>query len=652
MDLRAAVAAAAAAVLAAFSAALACAADPSAAAEAWKPRAVQAPHYGDALFHFFQDRHFGALTALMVSQHFGRVAPHDDESELLRGGLLLNYGLHREAGEVFAQLIARNAPAAVRDRAWYFVARMRHQRGLVAEAEDALARVGGPLPGALEGEHQLLRALLLVARERHADAAALLEALQQRKDLPAAAAMVARFNLGVALVRLGDTARGEQLLAQVGQTPSADEEQRALRDRANVALGFAMLQARQPREARGALQRVRLNAASSNKALLGYGWAAAELKDPKLALVPWTELAARDIGDAAVLEARIAVPYAYGELGAYATALRHYEQAVADFERERRALDESIAAVRAGTLLAALLERNAAAGLGAADGVATLPDSAAVPHRGHLLALLAGHGFQEAFKNLHDLHFLQRNLQHWQASLSAFDDLLDSRRRAYAERLPAVQEFPRSGRIAALQQRRDALAAELARAEAERDAAAFANDGERALLERIERGREVLVRAAAPGSEAGAGLADPAHLADAGDRLRRAAGALTWQLMQALPSRSWDAKKALRDSEQGLAEVAERDAALARAQQSEPLRHDAFGQRIGELGTRIAALMGPLQQTELAQRALLQGLAVAELQAQQQRLDQYTAQARLAIAQILDRAQVASSGPGAAGAMR
>lgn len=647
MALRAVVSAGLRAVLAStLAAASAWASDAAPVAEAWKPRAVMAPHYGDALFRFFQDRHFGALTALMVSQHFGRVAPHDDESELLRGGLLLNYGLHREAGEVFAQLIERNAPPAVRDRAWFFVAKMRHQRGLVAEAEDALARIGNPLPGALEGEHQLLRALLLVARANYAAAAALLEALQQRRDLPAAAAMVARFNLGVSLVRLGETERGEALLAQVGQTPSADEEQRALRDRANVALGFAMLQARQPREARSALQRVRLNAASSNKALLGYGWAAAELKDPQLALVPWTELAARDIGDAAVLEARIAVPYAYGELGAYATALRHYEQAVADFERERRALDDSIAAVRAGTLLDALLEANAAAGLGDAAGIATLPDGAALPHRGHLLALLAGHGFQEAFKNLHDLRFLQHNLAHWQANLSAFDDLLASRRRAYAERLPAVQAFPRAERLAALQQRRDALAAELARAEADRDAAAFANDGERALLDRITRGRELLARAAANGSEADAGLAGAA------ERLRRAAGALTWQLMQEFPARSWEAKKALRDSDQGLAGAAGREAALARAQQEEPLRHDGFGKRIAELGTRIAALQAPLQQTELAQRALLQDLAVAELRAQQQRLDQYTAQARLAIAQILDRAQLASSGPGAAGVTR
>ncbi len=606
------------------------------------PRAVSAPHYGDALFHFFQDQHFGALTALMVSQHFGRMAPHDDEAELLRGGLLLNYGLHQEAGAVFAQLIQRNAPAAVRDRAWFFVARMRHQRGLPAEADDALARIAAPLTAGLEGEHQLLRAQLLMAREDWAAASALLQTLQERKDLPAAAAMVARYNLGVALVRLGEGARGEALLAQLGQTPSADEEQRALRDRANVALGFAQLQSGRPAEAREALQRVRLHAASANKALLGYGWAAAELKNPQQALVPWTELAGRDTADAAVLEARIAVPYAYAELRAYATALKHYESALADFEAEHRALNDSITAVRAGRLVDALLAHNPGHAMGAAVGVAALPQ---MPHPTHLLPVLAGHRFQEVFKNLRDLQFLQHNLGYWQDNLAAFDDLLASRRQAYAQRLPAVQAHPHAQRVAELRARRDALAAELAQAEAARDGIAFADDQERALAQRITHGQATLARAAQDLAQDPASAADLGNLGAAAERLRRAAGALGWQLAQAYPERAWTAQKALRDSERGLQGVDERQATLARAQQQEPARHTAFAERIAALGQRITALLPPLAATEVAQRALLQDIVVAELQAQQQRLAVYTAQARLAVAQLLDRAQVAQHSP-------
>ena len=82
----------------------------------------------------------------MVSQHFERVPGHVDDAELLRGGMLLSYGLHREAGEVFAQLIDKGAAPAVRDRAWFYLAKIRYQRGYLAEALDAIDRVGNHLP--------------------------------------------------------------------------------------------------------------------------------------------------------------------------------------------------------------------------------------------------------------------------------------------------------------------------------------------------------------------------------------------------------------------------------------------------------------------------------------------------------------------------
>src|SRR5688572_72007 len=75
------------------------------AAEPQSPgRPVKDPHYGDTLFHFFQDHYFTSITTLMASQHFARVAKHEDEAEVLRGGMLLSYGLHREAGDIFAKL--------------------------------------------------------------------------------------------------------------------------------------------------------------------------------------------------------------------------------------------------------------------------------------------------------------------------------------------------------------------------------------------------------------------------------------------------------------------------------------------------------------------------------------------------------------------
>lgn len=615
------------------------------------PQAIAAPHYGDTLFHFYQGRSFSAITGLMVSQHFGRIRPHDDEAEVLRGGMLLAYGLHDEAEGVFARLIERNATPAVQNRAWFHLARLRHQRGLAEPAALALARISAPLEGALEEDHQLLRAQLLLDAQDFAGAAAVLQALQarqlaqaaaQKKVVPSAAAQYASFNLGVALVRSGDAEGGQRLLDALGQTPAPDEEMRSLRDRANVALGFAALAEKKPREARLALQRVRLQGPLSNKALLGFGWAAAELQDPQLALAPWRELAARGSAggaDAAVLEARIAVPYAMAELRAYQSALQGYQQAAEGFEQEQRALAESIAAIRAGKLVQGLLAENredAVAALGAARGIRQLPE---MPHAAHLAPLLAGHAFQEAYKNLRDLQFLGQNLAQWQDHLGAFADMLENRRLAFAQKLPAVRAHSGEAAIAALAQRRDALAQALAQAQQQADGAAFADAREQGLLQRIERGQATLqaaaaLRAAGEGGELG-------ELREAAERLRRAAGALQWQLSQQLSVRGWETKKALRDSETALAAARERDAALQRAQQEEPARHAHFAERIAQLGQRLVAMRPVITATAAQVQAQLQDIAVAELEAQQERLAVYAAQARLAIAQIHDQAQLA-----------
>ena len=79
--------------------------------------------------------------------------------------------------------------------------------------------------------------------------------------------------------------RGSNRLA--GRRPAAgrrrhacsqtNEELLALKDKANLALGFAYLQANKPALAKPFLERVRLNGAQSTRALLGLGWADAAL---------------------------------------------------------------------------------------------------------------------------------------------------------------------------------------------------------------------------------------------------------------------------------------------------------------------------------------------------------------------------------------
>ena len=116
---------------------------------------------------------------------------------------------------------------------------------------------------------------------------------------------------------------------------------------------------------------------------------------------------------------------------------------------------------------------------------------------------------------------------------------------------------------------------------------------------------------------------------------------MTWQLSQQFSARSWAARKAFAEAGQALSDARARDAALLRAQSEEPARHERFAARIADLGTRLQALQPQVAVLDALAQSQLHDIAVAELEGQKERLDLYAAQAGMAIAQILDRAQLA-----------
>ena len=203
---------------------------------------VQDLHYGEVLFHFYKQDQFTALTHLVTARSQSRVAHHQDDAELLQGGLLLSWGQHEEAGKIFERLLDTTEDLSVRNRTWFYLAKVRYQRGHLDAAQRAFESINAPLPPELEAERYNLQARLYIDTGRYADAVALLNSWSGDETWSA----YANYNTGVALVRMGELQAGAALLDRVGTMSAVDEETRSLRDQANVALGFSFLQARSP----------------------------------------------------------------------------------------------------------------------------------------------------------------------------------------------------------------------------------------------------------------------------------------------------------------------------------------------------------------------------------------------------------------------
>lgn len=555
----------------------------------------------------------------MVEQAQGRLTAHGEDAELLRAGILLSYGMHQEAGQVFARLADQGLSAATRDRAWYYLAKIRCQRGLFTEADDALGRIGNDLPETLKLDAGLLRAQLLMAARNYSAAAQVLSGLNRLS----ADSLFVDYNLGVARIRSGDVAGGRSTLNTMGHAIATTEESRALRDQANLALGLHALVIETPQDALTYLERVRINGPHANRALLGSGWAAAALKQPQLALAPLQELIQRDVNDTTVLEAHLALGSAYAELQAWGKSAQTYENAIAAYTEQRKVLSQTIAELRSGTLVEAVLDSKA----GVEMGWFWQPgDPPALAYRYALAGVLARHEFQEAMKNYRDLRYLANNLDHWSEKLGVFDDMLTTRQQAFAARLQATRERQAQVAIAPLRSRLSVLG-EISRQAADSgDGLALASSAERALMERIARARKTLENAS-----------DSPEPNTLRDRLRLASGTMTWNLAQSASSRLWSARKEIDALATELERAERSDHALSLAQTDEPRRLQALALRVTALEPRLKELVPEVAATSRLQRAAIEQIAVNALVREQERLDIYTSQARFALAQLYDR---------------
>jgi tetratricopeptide (TPR) repeat protein len=583
------------------------------------PQDVKDLHYGDVLFYFYQDDFFDSMTRLLAARQLQRLPNTQGEAELLLGGLYLSLGEHVEAGNIFERLLNSNTSETVRNKAWFYLGKVWYQRGYLQESERALKQVSDKIQPRISAERYMLLAQLMLREDRYDDAIAALSAWHGPPDWTA----YAQFNLGVALVRKGRLPDAISHLDQVGRMETSSEELLALRDKANLALGFALLQAQRAADALPILERVRLDGPYSSKALLGVGWAQSALGEFKRALVPWMALRKRNLLDSAVQESYLTVPYAYNQLGAAGQAAEYYNSAIDSFDAETKRIDDSIEQIRSGNLLDRLLNEDKKDTLTWYWQLKTLPDA---PESRYLYQLLASNEFQEGLKNYRELSFMSHNLDDWREDLSAFDDMLDTRQQAYNERVPKADAVMAATDLDALAKKRVDFESRINQIEKSGDVAALGSSEEQQNWARLKHIEDYLTMH--PN--------DP-DLADLRERFRLLKGVMYWRMAQSFKARLWNERRSVKELEASLAETEKRAVLVRQARAGMPGNTGAFAGRVTAVGERMDQLQQRLAALSERQNRYLQALAIRELQAQKRRIEVYQIQARYELAAIYDK---------------
>jgi len=582
------------------------------------PIVVKDPQFGEVLFYFYQDDYFPSIVRLLAAKEQGQLSDHANEAELLLGGMYLSYGHHLEAAAIFERLLADNVSPEIRDRTWFFLAKIWYQRGYLDRAREALAKIEGELPDNIQREALMLDAQIMIDAGQYDTAIARLQNWQGRTEW----ARYAKFNVGVALVRSGHVAEAAALLDELGNMDPFNEELASLRDKANLALGYALLQDGQAYAAKAPLQRVRLEGPFSNKALLGVGWADAELENYNRALVPWMELRGRDLLDPAVQESMLAIPYAMAKLDSISQAADHYLNAIEAFYEEANRLDRTIEHIESGQFFDDFVEDEPLDSTGWYWRLEELPDG---PEARYLFHLLATHKFQEGLKNYRDLSYLHRNLDTWQQNVGVYANMLDTQVQKLERSIPLVQESLSQADLDELITHKlghDTVADNI---ETNRDWLALATQAE------FDMWSEITALEQTPALRS-----DLPEAREVQDKIDLLKGVLQWNLERDFRERLWLLRRDLQKTGEALVETQRAWRQIDDTMRNEPQRFAELGDRVYSLAPRIEGMKMRVEDVLSRQRAFLRDIAVGELQAQKERLDVYTIQARFALAAIYD----------------
>src|SRR5262249_54360660 len=166
------------------------------------------------------------------------------------------------------------------------------------------------------------------------------------------------------------------------------------------------------------------------------------------------------------------------------------------------------------------------------------------PESRYLYTVLAGHDFQEGLKNYRDLIYMTHTLDRWGDSMEAFGDMIDTRERAYAVRLPRVDALLASGAVEKLSDRRSDLESRLNSIDSGKDVAALGSPQEREQWARVQRIEAAL--AGAPATPENAELRD---------RLRLVKGVLFFRLNDSFKARMWQQRRTMKDLDLALHEA-------------------------------------------------------------------------------------------------
>jgi chromosome segregation ATPase len=247
------------------------------------------------------------------------------------------------------------------------------------------------------------------------------------------------------------------------------------------------------------------------------------------------------------------------------------------------------------------------------------------------MQLMASNDFQAMLQNYLDLEELHLRLASWGTDYTAYNDIIEIRRRYYEPLLPSIDaQFRKLDSVIRLRmEQRERLDKKLKKMLIAPQPEFLATAQERMAKERIDameksfKGKRV--------------DADTTH------RIERLKGVIQWNITTNYQARLTEAFEHLAALNKDIATLQETYAAFVRTRQAATQSYQGYDEPIRRLGIKTDNALGTVNTLMARQGHLLEVMAVNELVRRRQKLEEYQVQARFALAENYDRASKAKS---------
>ncbi len=611
------------------------------------PQRASDPGYGMALYEYHQGNFFQALTRLNLASADGGISGHGDHPLLVEGGLMLGYGMPREAQGLFLRLLEESDVSEEnRNQAWFYLGKVFWLEGDADASSEALERVNGDLlentDEALYQEWLYLKGQWLLGQNEAPEAGESLDDILQELPDRSPWSWYLRYNRAVQSLATGDlqaavaslSALIEQAVPGAGLPPEIAEELSALKQQARLTLGRVHLGQGDTGQAMAVLDDIPLDGLLSDQALFHYAVAASRQDQNGLALQALDTLQSRPLFRPWLQQVPYARAFIIEQMKQPKAALDAYRKAAEQY----LALDQRLASEQSNLTESRLIEtlsfiREGANEKGSAEPslgeAAIMTDSygrvRVRPQDFGLVDLLAGEAFQLALRDLHELYRLDRSLKQWHSQLASFDAMLDTRKSRRKTRIRETRDA-----LASLDadkwtaQQRD-FRRRIEQATAEEDAAFFMTARQRELKQQLDRVEETL--GALPNDES---------TRKQRQTYKRMRAYFNWWVANEYSVNRWAAVKQLRELDNAMATfVSQRQ--LMEQEMASDARLDEFAGRILQKREELDQLDQMLDQALDQTRQELMTLVDAELASQRRGIAGYLRASRHAQARLTDR---------------